>query len=408
MDESPVQGVPTLSSLDYALQPVLDARRAAGLWRNPKTIEVYRGTQVLMGGRWLTAFASNDYLGFAQDRDSGAVLSAAALSWGSGSGAAHLISGHSQAHQQLEEALAAFLGYPRALLFSTGYMANLAVHTALLGKDDRAIQDRLNHASLMDGAQLSGATLLRYQHADPQSLERQLQRSVATAESRTLVSTDGVFSMDGDIAPLPALADECRCGSAWLMVDEAHALGVLGPQGRGSGALFDLGVDRVPIVMGTLGKALGSFGAFVAGSEALIETLIQSARSYIYTTATPPALAEATRANLKRAAGEEGEERRTQLQDNIVQFRQGAEQLGLKLMPSTTAIQPVVVGDANAANAFSMKLLEAGFWVPAIRPPTVPEGSARLRVSLSALHTEEQIERLLAALNPISRHHHAE
>lgn len=398
MDESQPMGALKASALDYALQPELAARREAGLWRSPKTIEAYRGTEVLIDGRWVTAFASNDYLGFAQDRDSGAALSAAALSWGSGSGAAHLISGHSKAHQQLEDELAAFLGYPRALLFSTGYMANLAVHTALLGKDDRAIQDRLNHASLIDAAQLSGATLLRYQHADPQSLERQLQRSAATAESRILVSTDGVFSMDGDIAPLPALADECRCGAAWLMVDEAHALGVIGPQGRGSVAQFDLSVERVPIVMGTLGKALGSFGAFVAGSEALIETLIQNARSYIYTTATPPALAEATRTNLKRAAGEEGEQRREQLQDNIAQFRQGATQLGLQMMPSTTAIQPVVVGEAKAASALSAKLLGAGFWVPAIRPPTVPEASARLRISLSALHTQEQIERLLAAL----------
>ena len=399
MDASQPIGAITASALDYALQPELAARREAGLWRSPKTIEAYRGSDVLIEGRWVTAFASNDYLGFAQDRDSGAALSAAALSWGSGSGAAHLISGHSRAHQQLEDELAEFLGYPRALLFSTGYMANLAVHTALLGKDDRAIQDRLNHASLIDAAQLSGATLLRYQHADPQSLERQLQRPVATAESRSLVSTDGVFSMDGDIAPLPALTDECRCGAAWLMVDEAHALGVIGPQGRGSVAQFDLSVERVPIVMGTLGKALGSFGAFVAGSEVLIETLIQHARSYIYTTATPPAIAEVTRVNLKRAAGEEGEQRRAQLQDNIAQFRRGAEQLGLQLMPSTTAIQPIVVGDAKAASTLSAKLLEAGFWVPAIRPPTVPDGSARLRVSLSALHTQEQIEHLLAALS---------
>ena len=400
MDESLPIGAASTSALDYALQPALATRREAGLWRSPKTIEAYRGSDVLIDGRWITAFASNDYLGFAQDRDSGAALSAAALSWGSGSAAAHLISGHSKAHQQLEEELAAFLGYPRALLFSTGYMANLAVHTALLGKDDRAIQDRLNHASLIDAAQLSGATLLRYQHADPQSLERQLQRPVSAAV-RTLVSTDGVFSMDGDIAPLPALADECRCGAAWLMVDEAHALGVIGPQGRGSVAHFELGVERVPIVMGTLGKALGSFGAFIAGSDALIETLIQNARSYIYTTATPPALAEATRTNLKRAAGEEGEQRRAQLQDNIAQFRHGAEQLGLQLMPSTTAIQPVVVGDAKAASARSEKLLDGGFWVPAIRPPTVPEGSARLRVSLSALHTEEQIERLLQSFSDL-------
>lgn len=399
MADSPILGAANASALDYALQPALEARRAQGLWRSPKTIEAYRGSDVLIEGRWVTAFASNDYLGFAQDRDSGAALSAAALSWGSGSGAAHLISGHSRAHQQLEEELAEFLGYPRALLFSTGYMANLAVHTALLGKDDRTIQDRLNHASLIDAAQLSGATLLRYQHADPQSLERQLQRPASTPEARMLVSTDGVFSMDGDIAPLPALADECRCAAAWLLVDDAHALGVLGPQGRGSVAHFGLSAERVPIVMGTLGKALGSFGAFVAGSEVLIETLIQHARSYIYTTATPPAIAEATRMNLKRAAGEEGEQRRAQLQDNIAQFRRGAEQLGLQLMPSTTAIQPVVVGDAKAATALSAKLLEAGFWVPAIRPPTVPEGSARLRVSLSALHTQEQIERLLAALS---------
>ncbi len=402
MDERPALGAPAdaagASALDYALQPALVARREAGLWRTVKTVAAWRGTEALIDGRWVTAFASNDYLGLAQDRESGAALAAAALAWGSGSGAAHLISGHSAAHRQLEETLAAFVGYPRALLFSTGYMANLALHSALLGKDDRAIQDRLNHASLIDAAQLSGATLLRYQHADPQSLERQLQRPGASAESRTLVSTDGVFSMDGDLAPLPALADECRCGAAWLMVDEAHALGVLGPQGRGTVAQFGLGVERVPIIMGTLGKALGSFGAFVAGSEALIETLIQNARSYIYTTATPPTLAESAHKNLQRAVGEDGERRRAQLQDNIAQFRRGAEQLGLRLLSSETAIQPIVVGDATAASALSARLLEAGFWVPAIRPPTVPEGSARLRVSLSALHSSAQIERLLAAL----------
>ncbi len=289
--------------------------------------------------------------------------------------------------------MADFLGYPRALLFSSGYQANLGVHQALLGRNDTAIHDRLNHASLLDGARLSGARLLRYGHADIAALERRVSDP---REGRTLVATDGVFSMDGDIAPLPGIAGECRCGGATLMVDDAHGIGVHGPQGRGTVAKFGLGPAEVPILMGTLGKAFGVSGAFVAGSEALIETLIQQARTYIYTTATPPAQAEATRRALQLVRG--GEDRREHLQRLITHFRREAGLLGLELMNSTTPIQPLLVGDSDDAVALSERLLQRGVLAVPIRPPTVPEGGARLRITFSASHTVEQVDRLLESM----------
>ncbi|SDY13737.1 8-amino-7-oxononanoate synthase [Allochromatium warmingii] len=373
------------------LRPRLDALQAQSLYRRRRLQDGPQQPQARVDGRALLSFCGNDYLGLANHPDVIAALRDGAQRWGVGSGAAHLVNGHSRAHQALEEALAEFTGRPRALLFSTGYMANLGVISALAGRHDTVFEDRLNHASLLDGALLARARLRRYPHADASALHRLLK-----IESARLIVTDGVFSMDGDLAPLPELAALARDAGAWLMVDDAHGLGVLGRDGRGSLDHFGLGFNDVPILMGTLGKAFGTFGAFVAGSEELIETLIQSARSYIYTTATPPALAEATLVSLAIARRETW--RRERLAEWIERFRTGAARIGLQLMDSSTPIQPIIVGSAAQALAWSAALEAAGLLVTAIRPPTVPEGTARLRVTLSAAHTAEDIDRLLAAL----------
>ena len=345
----------------------------------------------------MLAFCSNDYLGLASHPEVARAFRAGTERYGVGSGAAHLVTGHTTAHHALEEELAAFTGRPRALLFSTGYMANQGVVTALMGRGDRVCGDRLNHASLIDAALLSRAHLQRYPHADAEALEAMLEEGRGEA----LVATDGVFSMDGDLAPLRSLADICRRRGAWLMVDDAHGLGVLGEQGGGT--LEAMGLDRhdVPILMGTLGKGFGTFGAFVAGDDDLIETLIQQARSYIYTTALPSAVAEATRASL-RLVRDEGW-RRSRLRALVARFRTGAGQLDLPLMPSDTPIQPLLLGGAGRAMAWSAALERRGILVTAIRPPTVPEGSARLRITLSAAHTEAQVDRLLEALEAVMR-----
>jgi 8-amino-7-oxononanoate synthase len=325
-----------------------------------------------------------------------AALKDGADRFGVGSGAAHLISGHSRAHHELEEALADFSGRPRALLFSTGYMANLGILQALLGRHDQVFEDRYNHASLLDAAKLSGAQLHRYAHADAGSLADKL----ATADKgERLVATDGVFSMDGDAAPLAELARHCRQHDAWLLVDDAHGIGVLGKEGRGSLDTAGLGIKEVPILMGTLGKALGTAGAFVAGSEELIETLIQQARTYVYTTATPPALAWATLEALRITRAEEW--RREKLRALVARFRAGAAELGLDLMDSHTPIQPLRVGDAATALRLSEQLLARGILLTAIRPPTVPAGTARLRITFSALHEENQVDRLLGVLEEV-------
>lgn len=373
------------------LRPRLDALQAQSLYRRRRLQDGPQQPQARVDGRALLSFCGNDYLGLANHPDVIAALRDGAQRWGVGSGAAHLVNGHSRAHQVLEEALAEFTNRPRALLFSTGYMANLGVISALAGRHDTVFEDRLNHASLLDGALLARARLRRYPHADASALHRLLK-----TESARLIVTDGVFSMDGDLAPLPELAALARDAGAWLMVDDAHGLGVLGRDGRGSLDHFGLGFNDVPILMGTLGKAFGTFGAFVAGSEELIETLIQSARSYIYTTATPPALAEATLVSLAIARRETW--RRERLAEWIERFRTGAARIGLQLMDSSTPIQPIIVGSAAQALAWSAALEAAGLLVTAIRPPTVPEGTARLRVTLSAAHTAEDIDRLLAAL----------
>lgn len=373
------------------LRPRLDALKAQSLYRRRRLQDSPQQPQARVDGRPMLSFCGNDYLGLANHPEVIAALRDGAERWGVGSGAAHLVNGHSRAHQALEEALAEFTGRPRALLFSTGYMANLGVISALAGRNDTVFEDRLNHASLLDGALLSRARLRRYRHADAQALKRLIDSDPAR-----LIVTDGVFSMDGDLAPLPELAAIARDSGAWLMVDDAHGLGVLGQEGRGSLDHFGLGPEDVPILMGTLGKAFGTFGAFVAGSEELIETLIQSARSYIYTTATPPALAEATLASLDITRRENW--RRERLAEWIDRFRTGATRIGLNLMDSPTPIQPILSGSAEQALAWSAALEAAGILVTAIRPPTVPEGTARLRVTLSAAHTDDDIDRLLAAL----------
>ncbi|MGK0150357.1 8-amino-7-oxononanoate synthase [Pseudomonas putida] len=376
----------------FDLTARLAERRAADLYRQRPLLESPQGPEVVVDGQRLLAFCSNDYLGLANHPEVIAAWQAGAERWGVGGGASHLVIGHSTPHHQVEEALAELTGRPRALLFSTGYMANLGAITALVGQRDTVLQDRLNHASLLDGGLLSGARFNRYLHNDPASLASRLDKAVGN----TLVVTDGVFSMDGDLADLPALADVARARGAWLMVDDAHGLGTLGTQGGGIVEHFDLGVEDVPVLIGTLGKACGTAGAFVAGSEELIEALVQFARPYIYTTSQPPALACATLKSLELLRRETW--RREYLAALIHQFREGAQQIGLQLMDSPTPIQPIVIGDSAQALRLSRMLRERGLLVTAIRPPTVPAGSARLRVTLSAAHSEAQVQLLLNAL----------
>ncbi len=379
---------------DLAAQLVL--RKQQHLYRSRTILDSPQGVEVTVEGRRYLSFCSNDYLGLANHPEVVAAFHKGLDEWGAGSGAAHLVSGHSRVHHELEQQLADFTQRPRALLFSTGYMANLGVMAALLGHGDRVLGDRTNHASLLDAARLSGARLLRYRHADVADLSGRLDAATA---GECLVATDGVFSMDGDVAPLAEIAALCAQHQAWCMVDDAHGLGVLGPGGRGSLHAAGLTHEQVPVLMGTLGKAFGTFGAFVAGSDALIETLIQQARTYIYTTATPAALASATLAALQRVRADDW--RRAQLVTLVQQFRRGAAQLGLRLLASETPIQPLLVVDAEAALRMSAALREQGILVTAIRPPTVPAGSARLRITLSATHTEQQVEHLLGALEKV-------
>ena len=378
----------------------LSALAASGRVRTRREVRSREpgGVRARVGGSDLLAFCSNDYLGLADHPGVVEAFVAAAREWGVGSGASHLVSGHCREHHLLEQELAAFTRRPRALLFSTGYMANLAVVTTLVGQGDRVIEDRLNHASLLDAGLASGARFQRFRHADVGALRSRLSRA---GTGRTLVVTDGVFSMDGDVAPLRELADACRAGNAWLFVDDAHGLGVLGESGRGSLEAAGLGIEDVPILMGTLGKALGTFGAFVAGSDELIETLLQRARTYVYTTALPPAVAAATRAALRVVQQEPW--RRERVLGHVARFRREAAGLGLRLPMSETPIQPVILGSEDAAMAASDSLRKQGLWVPAIRPPTVPKGSSRLRITFSAAHDDEDVERLLEGLAGLAR-----
>ncbi|WP_111642728.1 8-amino-7-oxononanoate synthase [Marinimicrobium alkaliphilum] len=379
--------------LDSVLGPALIQRKVEHRYRHRRTLGSAQGPLVRVDGRDYLAFCSNDYLGLANHPAVTAALHAGAERWGVGSGASHLVNGHSLEHHALEEELAAFCGRERALLFSTGYMANLGAVSALVGKGDGVFEDKLNHASLLDAGLASGARFQRFLHNDTDNLARRLGASDAR---RKLIVVDGVFSMDGDTAPLPALADLAEREGAWLMVDDAHGFGCLGATGAGCAEHFGLGQDRLPVLMGTLGKAFGTAGAFIAGSETLIETLIQFARTYIYTTAMPPAVAAASRVSLRLMAEEPW--RREHLHTLIARFRRGAQSLGLQLMDSATAIQPIVIGSDADTLAMSDALAARGLLVIPIRPPTVPEGTARLRVTLSAAHTEAQVDQLLDAL----------
>lgn len=375
----------------FELKNFLRQQQAQDLYRQRKICEGKQAPVQVCDGKPMLSFCSNDYLGLAADPRITKSLQQAADKYGVGSGAAHLINGHTSAHHALEEELAEFTGRERALLFSTGYMANLGVVSALLGRNDVAVADKLVHASLIDAAKLSAARLLRYQHADTDSLASRLKNN----NDKKIIMTDGVFSMDGDIAPLPEIINQVDKNNSAILLDDAHGLGVLGKQGRGCVEHFNCNAD-IDILVGTLGKAFGTFGAFVAGSEELIETLIQSARSYVYTTAMPAAVAEATRTSLTIL--QQANDRREHLQNLIKSFRQGAEQLGLRLMNSATPIQPIVVGSAEKAVAMSNALAAQGIMVSAIRPPTVPAATARLRITFSAAHTEKQLEQLLTTL----------
>ncbi len=369
------------------------AQAEAGLLRRLRTVEDADSPWLVIDGRRLLGFAGNDYLGLAAHPALREALLDAARRWGVGATAAHLLGGHRAPHAELEAALADWTGREAALLFATGYMANIGVLDALLSRGDICVQDRLNHASLLDGARLCGAVLRRYPHADADAAARQLTLRPGAA---ALLASDGVFSMDGDVAPLRALAAQARAAQATLLIDDAHGLGVSGPRGAGSVAAAGLDARDVPVLIGTLGKALGTQGAFVAGSRALIEALAQFARAHVYSTAPPPAVAAATLAALRLAR--QGEDLRARLAARIAQLRAGAAALGLHLLPSQTPIQPLLLGDARTALAWSHALEQAGLYVPAIRPPTVPAGQARLRIVLSAAHGAEHVARLLDAL----------
>jgi 8-amino-7-oxononanoate synthase len=382
---------------ELALAQRLGQLRARGLERRRRCVESYErdgsGVEARIDGRQLLSFSGNDYLGLARHPDVVAAFAAAARRVGVGSGASHLVTGHHCEHHALEEALAAYTGRERAVLFSTGYMANLAVGTTLASRGDLVLADRLNHASLLDAGRLSGARFERFVHGDAAAAERLLAERT---EGNALVLTDGVFSMDGDVAPLAALASACRRQRAWLAVDDAHGLGVLGSTGRGSLEQAGATSEDVPVLIGTLGKAFGTFGAFVAGSAALVELLVQRARTYIFTTALPPAVAAAARTAVALAAAEPW--RRERLREHVARFRAGCSSLGLPLGESATPIQPLVLGSNEAALLASARLLERGILAAAIRPPSVPEGTARLRITFSAAHAATDVERLLEAL----------
>jgi 8-amino-7-oxononanoate synthase len=375
------------------IQNWLDQKKSQQLYRTQRIAESPQQACMRLDGKSIINFSSNDYLGLANHPDIITSFKKAGDQYGVGTGSAHLISGHSKAHQQLEEALAEFTGRERALLFSTGYMANLGVLNALAERGDVIYADRLNHASLLDGALLSRATTKRYQHNDIDSLKRQIEQQ---QKGSTIIVSDGVFSMDGDIAEVNKLAILAQKHQAWLMIDDAHGFGILGETGAGLMQQQQLGQEDVPVLMATLGKAVGTAGAFVAGSETLIEYLIQTARSYIFTTAMPAAIAVATLTSLKIMQKETW--RREKLQQLIQQFKQGAAEQGIELMPSDTAIQPIIIGANEKAVAISQQLFDKGLLVSAIRPPAVAVNTARLRVTLSASHSEDMIDKLLTGL----------
>lgn len=369
----------------------LEGLRSQGLYRARRTLEGPQGVNVEVDGRPLINFSSNDYLGLASSPALREAMVEGVQRYGVGSGASHLICGHATPHHALEEALAHFLRRDAVLLFSTGYMANLGIISSLCSRHDTVYQDRLNHASLIDGARLSGARLVRYAHGTSPVIER---------DRHGLVVTDGVFSMDGDLANLPLLTKSSREGEALLVIDDAHGLGVIGPTGRGILEHWGMSQEDCPLLVGTLGKAFGTFGAFVAGPRDLLDFLVQKSRTYIYTTALPPALAHATLRSLSLIQAEDW--RRVYLERLIHRFRAAASGLGFHLLDSESPIQPIVIGDNGVALAASQQLLERGFLVIPVRPPTVPKGTARLRVTLTAGHTERQVDQLLDALSDLA------
>ena len=386
------------SRLDTQLAAELADIAATGLTRRRRVLDSPAGRIARVDGQEVLNFASNDYLGLAGNAEIAQALADGALRWGAGSGASHLVSGHLTPHDQLENEIAAFTGFERALTFSTGYLANLAVTPTLAGRGDAVFADKLNHASLIDAMQLAkanGAEVQRYPHNDVAALERQLAASNA---ARKVIVTDAVFSMDGDLAPLPLIFELAERHDAWLVIDDAHGFGVLGRHGEGSLAHFNLPASPRILLMGTLGKAAGVGGAFVAGSATAIEYLLNKGRSYIFTTAAPPAIACALSKSLQIIRN--GDALRTNLMARIAQLREGLA--GKPLLPSATAIQPYIVGDNEAAVTLSKALWERGLWVPAIRPPTVPKGTARLRISVSAAHTAGDIDHLLSALKELA------
>ena len=386
-----------------ALRQQLAEREQAFLTRTRRTLLSPQGTEIILDGRHVVNFCSNDYLGLADHPEVTGTFRAGLEAFGAGSGSSHLVSGHLAPHHALEEDLARFTGRSRALVFSSGYMANVGVLTTLLGKGDAVFMDRLNHASLLDGGLFSGAAFRRYPHLDVSWLAGKLGGSEAP---RKMVVTDGVFSMDGDQAPLPDLISTAVANNAILMIDDAHGFGVLGKQGGGlvqhwqeQGVVIN--EDNLPVLVGTFGKALGGCGAFVAGSEELVETLIQFCRPYIYTTAFSPAQAEALRTSLKLAQKDQW--RREYLAQLIARFRHRCADLGLQVLPSSTPIQAVILGDIETTLQASRALLESGLYVSAIRPPTVPAGTSRLRVTFSAIHTEAQFQQLLSGMEAVAR-----
>jgi 8-amino-7-oxononanoate synthase len=371
----------------------LKERKKKHLYRKRHIVDGPQQPEMVVNGRKVISFCSNDYLGLANDPEVKFAFLDGVKKYGSGSGSSPLVNGHFTVHHMLEKELAEFTGHARALLFPTGYMANLGIAQALVGKGDSIFQDRLNHASLIDGGLLSGAKLKRYAHNNPFDLEHKLG---TTKKGEKLVLTDSVFSMDGDIANLPNLTKLCEEHDAWLMVDDAHGFGVLGKDGRGAFEHFHLPKGSSPLYMATLGKALGTSGAFVAGSEVVIETIIQKARTYIYTTATPPSVAAATRASLNLI--KTNPQFREKLYENVAYYKECCAQTGLPPNKSETPIQPLIIGDDEKSLIISNNLFKQGMLVPAIRPPTVPVGTSRLRITLSSAHSHHQIDKLVSAL----------
>ncbi|GAB4194675.1 MAG: 8-amino-7-oxononanoate synthase [Wenzhouxiangellaceae bacterium] len=381
-------------TLDQRIRQAREQRQAADLWRQPVTWRSLEGQRLNADGRELIDFSANDYLGLSRHPEVIEAFTLTAQRQGIGSRASRLVSGSHPEHQAVEEALAEWLGYPAALFFASGYLANLALVDGLLQRGDTVVCDRLNHASLIDAARISRAHSRRYPHADVAAAARQLAH--AGDQGVRMLLTDGVFSMDGDVAPLAALAATARQHHAVLAVDDAHGIGVWGDQGRGSVAALALTAEQVPLLVGTAGKALGAQGAFICGPRDWIEHLHQRARSWIYTTAPPPAIAAAVTAAIRVVREQPQWQQR--LQQRISQWRQGLSQLGLPLSQSHSAIQPLIVGASGAAISLSKALARQGFWVVAMREPTVPAGSARLRITLSAAHAPEDVERLLETL----------